>query len=76
MPQYGLKALPKPKCGNLRQLTVNASCRKLRVPSRGRGHHVLVLEYSDGKRSRLHFDTIDSTCDLRVKTYDACHDGV
>ena len=33
MPQFGVKSLPKPKCGNLRQLTVNASCRKLRVPA-------------------------------------------
>ena len=26
MPQFGLKALPKSKCDNLRQLTVHASC--------------------------------------------------
>ena len=33
MPQFRLTALPKPKCGNLRQLTLNATCRKGRVPT-------------------------------------------
>ena len=26
MPQFGLNALPKPNCGNVRQLTVTATC--------------------------------------------------
>ena len=52
-PQFGLKARPKPpKCGNLRQLTANASCRKLRVPSAGRTTCVKVAVRGDDAASR------------------------